>query len=534
MTIKEDNMKSWTLGMILALLLAAGCDGKKDADHTRNAENRPAAAAPPRPAAASAADWCGGHGLPESMCTKCNPELTSKFKKAGDWCATHSLPSSACPTCNPWTPPGKAGKKARVGKASDWCKGHALPESMCTICNPELTKKFKDADDWCAAHDLPESACPTCNPWTPPGKASKTGMGDITGTRIKLRSAALERAVGIQTVKARMGTVKATVSCTAHIAFDRDRVARISTSVPGIVRKVQVSLGQKVSAGAALFTLESASVGALQERRRASRLRVDAAQANLDRLVKLRAEAITSKRRVELARQELEAARAESRTLRSALKISGASRAGRPGRFKVRTPISGTVVKRPVIRGAYAVMSTPLATVADTTKMWAMLDLPEWDAASVRMGDKVEVKVDGAAGKTFTGKVGWIAAEVEVRTRTVEARVTLENKAGLLRSGQFARATVRLSSAALGATLTIPHAAVQQLKKKSVVFVRTGAGAYEAREVKAGRSDGRQVQVSGALKAGEAVVTTGAFLLRTEMDRESIGAGCCESQKGVK
>jgi cobalt-zinc-cadmium efflux system membrane fusion protein len=179
-------------------------------------------------------------------------------------------------------------------------------------------------------------------------------------------------------------------------------------------------------------------------------------------------------------------------------------------------------------------MSTPLATVADTSRMWAMLDLPEWDAASVHLGDKVEVKVDGAAGKTFTGKIGWIAAEVNARTRTVEARVTLDNVDGLLRSGQFARATVRLSAAADGAALTIPRAALQQLKKSSVVFVRTGAGAYEAREVKASRSDGQQVQVTGALKAGEAVVTTGAFLLRTEMDRESIGAGCCESTKGSK
>lgn len=532
MNKKEDTMKISTWGMILALVLVAGCEDDKD-DHAGHAHARPAAAAPPRPAVASAADWCRGHNLPESMCTKCNPELTKKYKAANDWCKGHGLPESACPQCNPMTPPATV-KRPRVGKASDWCKGHGLPESMCTICNPELTKKFKDAGDWCAEHSLPESACPRCNPMTPPGEASKTGMGNITGTKIKLRSAALERAVGIQTVKARKGTVKATVGSTAHIGFDRDRVARISTSVPGIVRSVQVSLGQKVVAGETLFTLESASVGALQERRRGSRLRVDAARSNLDRLVKLRAEAITTKRKVELARQELEAAQAEGRTLKSALQISGASRAGRPGRFKVRSPIAGTIVKRPVIRGTYAVMSTPLATVADTSKMWALLDLPEWDAASVRLGDRVEVKVDGAAGKIYSGKIGWIAAEVDARTRTVEARVTLVNKAGLLRSGQFARATVRLSSAAGGAAVTIPHAAVQELKKKSVVFVRTGAGAYEAREVTPGRSDGRQVQVTGALKAGEAVVTTGAFLLRTEMDRESIGAGCCESQKGVK
>ncbi|MFW5920491.1 MAG: hypothetical protein ACOCUS_01525 [Polyangiales bacterium] len=83
-----------------------------------------------------ASDWCAEHALPESMCTKCNPELTAKLKEEGDWCKEHQLPESVCPQCNPMQPPPGA---PRVGDASDWCAEHALPESMCTKCNPELT-----------------------------------------------------------------------------------------------------------------------------------------------------------------------------------------------------------------------------------------------------------------------------------------------------------------------------------------------------------------------------------------------------------
>ncbi|HRE89813.1 MAG TPA: hypothetical protein PK095_11815 [Myxococcota bacterium] len=46
-------------------------------------------------------DWCGGHGVPESACTRCNPKLIPAFKATGDWCAEHGLPESQCKACNP-------------------------------------------------------------------------------------------------------------------------------------------------------------------------------------------------------------------------------------------------------------------------------------------------------------------------------------------------------------------------------------------------------------------------------------------------
>lgn len=46
-------------------------------------------------------DWCGEHGVPESMCTRCNPALVAAFKATGDWCEEHGLPESQCKLCNP-------------------------------------------------------------------------------------------------------------------------------------------------------------------------------------------------------------------------------------------------------------------------------------------------------------------------------------------------------------------------------------------------------------------------------------------------
>jgi len=46
-------------------------------------------------------DWCGEHGVPESMCTRCNATLIAAFKATGDWCPEHGLPESQCLACNP-------------------------------------------------------------------------------------------------------------------------------------------------------------------------------------------------------------------------------------------------------------------------------------------------------------------------------------------------------------------------------------------------------------------------------------------------
>jgi hypothetical protein len=84
-----------------------GCGetGGSAASHS-HATTAPASAAAPASVqpliqAPKAADWCKEHGVPESVCTKCNPALVADFQKKGDWCQSHALPESQCVKCNP-------------------------------------------------------------------------------------------------------------------------------------------------------------------------------------------------------------------------------------------------------------------------------------------------------------------------------------------------------------------------------------------------------------------------------------------------
>jgi hypothetical protein len=89
--------------LVLSLLILipsflTGCSEESPPAPTSSSSSAhaPAAAEP-----GSHADWCGEHGVAESMCTRCNPDLVPAFQATGDWCEEHRLPESQCKACNP-------------------------------------------------------------------------------------------------------------------------------------------------------------------------------------------------------------------------------------------------------------------------------------------------------------------------------------------------------------------------------------------------------------------------------------------------
>jgi cobalt-zinc-cadmium efflux system membrane fusion protein len=407
--------------------------------------------------------------------------------------------------------------------AGDWCAEHALPESMCTKCDPSLIARFREAGDFCEEHGFPESVCPICHPQAPPAGAA--GDATLEARTVRFRAPTIEEAAGIRTTPARLGEAAPSVACTARIAFDGDRVADVRAIVPGVVRRVRAELGARVEEGAPLFDLESAQIAEIQGVLNAARERVSAAEADLARKRDLVQDRIASQRSVDLAEQELSAARAEARSAAATLRMAGAARAAPSGRYTLTAPLAGTVVHRPGVVGALATENTSLATLADTSMMWALCEVPEGDAAKIALGQAVEVRVTGVDDAVFEGEITYIAAEVDPRTRTVTARAEVPNPSGQLRANQFAQATIETS--ARRRAVTVPRAAVQRVGAREVVFVRTAAGVYEPRVVRR-TGGGDEVQVEGDVHEGDAVVTTGAVLLRTEVMPGSIGAGCCE------
>ena len=131
--------------------------------------------------------------------------------------------------------------------------------------------------------------------------------------------------------------------------------------------------------------------------------------------------------------------------------------------MEVRAPFAGEIIERTAVRGALVEAGKPLFTLADRSVMWAMLNIPESALARVKVGQTVELRVESLPGQTFTGKLTWIGAEVDEKSRLARARAEVANPEGLLKARMFAQARI-LTRSAEGAVL-LPLSAIQRMGK---------------------------------------------------------------------
>lgn len=452
------------LAGLLVVLATTACQGPGD-------ETGSLDAATAAPAAAPSGDLCP-HGVLAPICPKCHPKLAAVFQAKGDWCAEHGLPESVCPLCHP----------ERGGR----------PEG-----------------------DVSASA---------PAATEKTAGAPANGTVVRLKTPETARLVGIETIQAEERANAGGVLLTATLVYDATRVAQVNARSPGVVRALGVDVGAKVKKGAVLAELESAEVGSDRSRLEAARARVDVAEANYARAAQLEREGITSTRETLLAQQERAAARAERAGLASALAVVGAG-GGAGGRYSLTAPLTGVVTRRSATLGRLVGIEELLFEVVDVSAMWAELDVPETELATIAPDQRVLVSLDGAPGRQFPGVVTYISPAIDPHTRMATARVPLGNPEGLLRANMFGRARVLVGGART--SLWVPAVAIQRAKNVELVFVRRSPELFEARHVKLGRRDGADVEVLQGVQLGEDVVTQGGFLLKTETLKDSIGAGCC-------
>jgi Cu(I)/Ag(I) efflux system membrane fusion protein len=208
----------------------------------------------------------------------------------------------------------------------------------------------------------------------------------------------------------------------------------------------------------------------------------------------------------------------------TASQVEDLERAGEAtSRMHLCTPISGTVIEKLAVQGQYVKTGQPIYRLADLSTVWLMLELFPEDAAAIRDGQAVEAEVQSLPGRKFTGRVAFIDPTVEPRTRTVGVRVVIPNDEGLLRVGDYARATIAVelgvtSESGDGVqTLVVPRNAVLMAGDASVVYVETEQGRFEVRRVVLGPSSGDEIAVLEGLEEGEQVACSGNFLIDSQM-----------------
>ena len=349
---------------------------------------------------------------------------------------------------------------------------------------------------------------------------------------IKLSKEEVDRA-GIALEELKAQTLTDTVTVTATIRPNQDRIARIAPRVEGRIVAVSASLGDGVRAGQTLATLDSLAVGEASSALSLARSADRVAEAEYRRAESLQAEEIISQKDFLRSRAEYEKSRASLRAAEDRLKLLGVP-VGQGGSmisvFPLATPFAGTVIEKKATVGGLAGPNDALFVVADLSVVWIEANLAEAQLAKVRVGAKAAVTVGAYPGERFNGRVTYVASVLDKDTRSVPARIEVDNKDARLKPEMFATATIESNAPQVAQTaqaaptqvLTVPDGAIVLMQGQANVFVFENGG-YEQRAIDPGERLGNRTIVKSGLKPGEQVVSAGTYALKARVLKSQIG-----------
>ena len=350
-----------------------------------------------------------------------------------------------------------------------------------------------------------------------PAEASATPDGVVTLDSLAAVSVGLD-VVEVITVD------EATLAVTGTVLYDQNRVSRVGPRVGGRVVRIEHDLGDQVSEGAPLAVLESPELGEVEANHARAQADLKLAQESFEREQGLFEKGISSRKEMLEAQTELERARAALGAASARHHIlDPEDSVSADGLYTVVAPIAGTVVTRDLVLGQIVGPDDALFTVADLRTLWLILDVYDHDLARLGEGLAAEVRVAAFPQRSFRGRLTYVGQVVDSITRTVKARVVVDNPDRSLRPGMFATALIRGLDA--GGAVAVPQASVQRLDDRTVVFVPVGQGRYAVRDVVTnGPLGDGLVTVLEGLAPGEQVVSEGSFYLKSELLKRSFGA----------
>ena len=464
-------------------------------------------------------------------------------------CAEHSV--SNCPFCSP-----------AVIEEMGFCNGHGVPEAVCTKCRNDLEEAFRSESDWCEEHGLPETHCETCNPGalekyesskaapvedgadpdyvvltvdTPRVQALPSLTCTTDSSVVRLTTASVADRVGVLVEEVWRGKLRKTLQAPATVAYDSRFHARLAPRAAGTVVEVRRYLGDEVEAGDVLLVLDCAALGTAKSELLRAAARLGLWEKNSQREGALLEKGLSTEKdsleaETQLVESRIALATAEQRLANLGLtanQIGDVKENGEASSFlSITAPFSGVVVGLDAVLGELTSPETSVVSVADTSRMWVIVDIDQQEIRLVERGQPVLLSVEGWTGETLGGRVTWISSDVDRRTRTVKVRAEFENPEGILRAQSFGTANI-VTRDDKDAVL-VPKGAVQWEGCCNVAFERISPTDFMPRKLRLGYDTGDYYEVLSGLSGGESVVTQGSFILKTELQKGSIGAGCCE------
>jgi|SRR5580704_3479315 cobalt-zinc-cadmium efflux system membrane fusion protein len=297
------------------------------------------------------------------------------------------------------------------------------------------------------------------------------------------------------------------LTATATVNPDISRTVPVISLATGRVVEIKARLGDMVKKGQVLLRVQSADIaGAYSDYQKA------VADEQLARTQSERAQLLYDKGAISLndlqIAQDSEAkAQVDVKTTAEKLRVLGNANLDQPsGVVDIHAPITGVITDQQVTNaGGVAGLSSPNPfTISDLTYVWILCDVYENDLASVRVGEKVDVRLNAYPDKTFTGTISNVSPILDPNLRTAKVRIEVRNP-GIMRPGMFGTATFHGQKKEKLAA--VPTNAVLHLHDRDWVYVPAGGNNFRRVEVKAGEMlPGDMQEIRSGIAPGQQVI----------------------------
>ena len=248
-------------------------------------------------------------------------------------------------------------------------------------------------------------------------------------------SAGRQQLSGVKTALAQMGTIVRPVQLPGTVKLDERRISVLSTRTEAFVESVaNVTTGDVIAEGQPLVSLyareiTTAGIQYVND--------LDAAAANS-----------TGGGRVRL--ENLGVPEKAITDIRNTRKV--------PTSITLTAPRRGVVLERAAVEGMMAAPGAVLFRIGDTSHVWVIADVPEYELEAVRKGAQATIKIRSLPEKEFKGKVDLIYPEIQSQSRTASIRIELPNPDGLLFANMYADVEIALGKG--NQVVTVPDSAV--------------------------------------------------------------------------
>ncbi len=345
----------------------------------------------------------------------------------------------------------------------------------------------------------------------------------------------------IKTEVASLRNLSERLSLTGQIELDQTRLFEVASAGKGRVIRIEKMLGEKVKAGDILAVVHSAELGQAKAEYLETQARLELAQATYAREEGLYKKQIASQDDYLKAQNELRSAEAclaaDEKNLNlfgmdteQIAAINNEKKNGHFAQLVLRATADGTIIEQNITVGKLVDTTDSLYTVADLSNLWVWCDLYEKNLAQMHKllaADtpvKATLRVVAFEDTRFEGIVDLITSKLNIETRTMRMRLQVANADRMLKPGMFADVSIPTGKAV--SALVVPKTAIMTDEGRTFLFRHLKDDFWLRRDVLTGKEIDGYVQIVSGLAENAQVVTKGAFMFKSDVLREKMGAGC--------